>query len=85
MQKNLAIFSITDRKSCQAPEDNGLVNGRIAVNNWLPDVCEIRGIYAPPHFSSNFRIAVRFNDRQATTAHWIWRPDRLTRMAVLEN
>ncbi|MBO4345899.1 MAG: hypothetical protein J5833_09080 [Victivallales bacterium] len=83
MKTTLDIFSITDRQSCQAPEDNGLVNGRIAVNSWLPDVCEIRDIYAPPHFSSNFRIAVRFNDRQATTSHWIWRPDCLTRMAVL--
>ena len=85
MGNNLNIFSITDRTSCQAPEDNGLVNGRIAVNTWFPDACEVRGIYAPPHFSSNFRIAVRFNDRQATTAHWIWRPDCLTRTAVLEN
>ena len=83
MKNPLVLFSITDKQSCHAPEDNGLVNGRIAVNSWLPDVCEIRDIYAPPHFSSNFRIAVRFNDRQAVTSHWIWRPDCLTRMAVL--
>ena len=83
MNNNLNIFAMTNRESCQAPEDNGLVNGRIAINPWQPDVAEIRGLFAPPHFSSNFRLAMRFNDRQAATTFWEWRPDRLTRRSNL--
>ncbi|MBQ6474128.1 MAG: hypothetical protein IJJ33_19220 [Victivallales bacterium] len=80
MNDLLNMFAMTERESCQAPEDNGLVNGRIAVNSWLPDVAEIRGLFAPPLFSNNFRLAMRVNDRQIATAHYEWRPDRLTRI-----
>ena len=80
MHDLLKMFAMTDRESCQAPEDNGLVNGRIAVNSWLPDVAEIRALFAPPLFSNNFRLAMRVNDRQVATAHYEWRPDRLIRI-----
>ena len=83
MLPTIDIFSMTEREFCQAPEDNGLVNGRMAVNSWLPDVAEIRALYAPPHFSTNFRLAMRLNDRQVATSHFEWRPDRLLRIGRL--
>ena len=83
MNDLLKMFAMTDRESCQAPEDNGLVNGQLAVNSWLPDVAEIRALFAPPLFSNNFRMVLRVNDRQVTTVHYEWRPDRLARTGTL--
>ncbi|NLG14148.1 MAG: hypothetical protein GX561_08090 [Lentisphaerae bacterium] len=73
------IFAIKASESIISPEDSGLVNGKIAVNGWLHDLAEIRGIYAPPFFSDDFKSVVRFNGKRVAACDNLWEPDQLTR------
>lgn len=73
------MFSIRGEDSIIAPEDSGLVNGLIATNGWLHDIAEIRGLYAPPWFSDDFKLKIRFNGKTVHALKNLWEPDRLTR------
>lgn len=72
-------FSLKGENSIISPEDSGLVNGKIALNGWLHDVAEIRGVYAPPLFSDDFKLKIRFNGRTVAATKNLWEPDQLTR------
>ena len=72
-------FALKGDDSIISPEDSGLVNGKIALNGWLHDVAEIRGCYAPPLFSEDFRLKVRFNGKAVSSRKNLWEPDQLTR------
>lgn len=72
-------FSLKGENSIISPEDSGLVNGKIALNGWLHDVAEIRGFYAPPLFSDDFKLKIRFNGRTVAAQKNLWEPDQLTR------
>ena len=73
------MFSITDKESAMAPEDYGLINGHCTLNGWIEDVAEIRGFIAPPFFSPDFDLVLRFNDLRVAAAHHHWHPAMLTR------
>lgn len=73
------MFAVKGTDSIISPEDSGLVNGKIAVNGWLNDLAEIRGIYAPPFFSDDFKLIIRFNGRRIAATGNLWEPDKLTR------
>lgn len=72
-------FGIRGENSIIAPENLGLVNGKLALNGWYPDVAEIRGLFAPPHFSGDFLLKVRFDGHPAAAGSYTWEPDMLTR------
>ena len=72
-------FSLKGENSIISPEDSGLVNEKIAVNGWLHDVAEIRGVYAPPLFSDDFKLKIRFNGKTVAARKNLWEPDQLTR------
>ena len=73
------MFAITDKESAMAPEDYGLINGHATLNGWIGDVAEIRGFIAPPFFSPDFDLVLRFNDLRIAAAHHRWHPAMLTR------
>ena len=79
----LPDFSMSGTDSILMPEDCGLVNGQLTLNGWLTDVAAIRGIYAPPVFSDNFQLFIRFNGRRISAASNRWAPDGLKRVGIL--
>ena len=73
------LFSIRKRDSIISPEDLGSVNEKIALNGWFNDIAEIRGVYAPPYFSDDFKLKIRFNGFTADASDYTWEPDRMIR------
>ncbi|MBE6389786.1 MAG: hypothetical protein E7043_06395 [Lentisphaerae bacterium] len=73
------MFAIKGSDSIISPEDSGLVNGKIAVNGWMHDLAEIRTLYAPPFFSDDFKLVIRFNGKRAAATGNLWEPDQFTR------
>lgn len=61
------------------PEDCGLINGYFTLNGWFTDVAMIRGIYAPPYFSSDFLLSVYFGGKRVHADSYRWAPDVLIR------
>ena len=59
--------------------DLGLVSEKIAFNGWYHDVAEIRGLYAPPYFSDDFRLKLRFDGKTVGADDYTWAPDCLVR------
>ena len=76
-------FSMDGAASLLSPEDCGLVNGHITLNGWIDDVAAVRGVYAPPFFSDNFRLEVRFNGRRIAATATRWAPEALSRSGRL--
>lgn len=77
------FFTMTDKNSIIDPEDCGMVNGRLSLYGWLDEVTEIRWLYAPPFYSSDFRMTIRFDDLRLRTASYRWSPECLTRRGSL--
>ncbi len=76
-------FSLAGRDSILKPEHCGLVNTQLTLNGWYPDAVAIRGIFAPPLFSDNFRLECRINGSSVPTTDYTWAPDCLTRKGTL--
>lgn len=72
-------FSMDGEQSILFPQDCGLLNGHITLNGWYTDVAMIQGLYAPPLFSDNFQLQVRFNGRRVRATGYTWSPEVLTR------
>ncbi len=77
--RRLPNYSMKGDESILSPEDCGMINGKITFNGWLRDVASIRGIYAPPLFSNNFSLNVRFDGRSVRCEENCWAPDVLER------
>ena len=73
------VFAIKKSGSIISANDLGLVSEKIAFNGWYHDVAEIRGLYAPPYFSDDFRLKLRFNGKTVCADDYTWEPDRLVR------
>ncbi|MBE6357029.1 MAG: hypothetical protein E7058_07965 [Lentisphaerae bacterium] len=73
------MFAIKGVDSIISPEDSGLVNEKLAVNGWIHDAAEIRTLYAPPFFSDDFKLKIRFNGKTVPASDHLWEPDCLTR------
>lgn len=80
---HLPDFALRGEDSILFPEDCGLINGHITLNGWLSDVVAIRGVYAPPLFSDNFQMNIRFNGRRVPAGRNCWKPDMLSRAGRL--
>ncbi len=83
--KRLPDFSMRGTDSILRPEHTGLVNGQLTLNGWPDDVASIRGIYAPPYYSNDFQLNVRFNGRRVNASGYTWSPDVLTRCGTNGN
>ena len=83
--KRLPDFSMRGTDSILRPEHTGLVNGQLTLNGWPDDVASIRGIYAPPFYSNDFQLNVRFNGRRVNASGYTWSPDVLTRRGTIGN
>ncbi len=75
------LFAIRGKDSVISPDDLGLVNRKLALNGYYVDIAEIRGLWAPPYFSRDFRFRMRFNGRPVRSTDYLWAPDMLTRYA----
>ncbi|MBP5639493.1 MAG: hypothetical protein J6X55_08445 [Victivallales bacterium] len=83
--KRLPDFSMRGTDSILRPEHTGLVNGQLTLNGWPDDVASIRGIYAPPFYSNDFQLNVRFNGQRINASKYTWSPDVLTRYGTIGN
>ncbi len=73
------LFAIGSPTNRIAPVDCGLVNGHVTFNGWLDSVAEVRGIFAPPFYSADFRLSVCLNGENVRTISHLWRPEVLWR------
>lgn len=73
------LFAIKGADCIISPEDLGLVNTRMSMNGYFTDVAAIRGMYAPPMFSDDFRFYLRFNEKSMKAVDYKWSPVCLTR------
>ncbi len=73
------MYSMSSRDSILEPWDCGLANGHLTLTATMYDVAEVRGLFAPPYFSGDFRLVLRFNELAVRASGSQWRPDRLTR------
>lgn len=64
--------------------DLGVINRHITMNGWRHDLAEIRGLYAPPYFSREFRLEIRFDGQRIPARACFWQPCELTRKGVLD-
>ena len=64
--------------------DLGLVNGHITLNGWRYDLAEIRGLFAPPFFSCDFRLEIRFNGRRIPANNCFWQAVQLDRSGSID-
>ncbi len=74
-----ALFAIGSPANRISPADCGLVNGHVTFNGWLTDVAEVRGIFAPPFYSTDFDLILRVNGENVQTSSHVWRPEVLRR------
>ena len=72
-------FGLDSATSIMDPADLGLVNGQLSLNGWFSDIAAVKGLYAPPVFSDNFMLNIRFNGRRIAAAEYIWHPMELVR------
>ena len=75
----LSACGIRRQDAVIAPEDLGLVNEKLALSGWYHDVAELRGLFAPPYFSDDFRVKMRFDGRPVAADDYVWDPSTLTR------
>ncbi len=75
------MFAIRGKESIISPEDLGLINGKLTLNGYYVDIAEIRGLWAPPYYSRDFRFRMRFNGRPVRSSDYLWSPEMLTRYA----
>ncbi|MBP5638188.1 MAG: hypothetical protein J6X55_01825 [Victivallales bacterium] len=77
--KYSSIFAINGKDCILEPEDCGIVNGHLCMVTPYNDVAHIQSLYAPPLFSDDFFLYVRFNGKRVWTTDYVWEPDMLTR------
>ena len=74
-----ALFAIGSPENRMSPADCGLVNGHVTFRGWLTDVAEVRGIFAPPYYSTDFDLILRVNGDNVQASSHLWRPEVLRR------
>ncbi len=77
--KYSSIFAINGKDCILEPEDCGIVNGHLCMVTPYNDVAHIQSLYAPPLFSDDFLLYIRFNGKRVWTTDYVWEPDMLTR------
>ena len=82
--KDIRRYGMKIDDSLIEADDLGIVNRHITMNGWRHDLAEIRGLYAPPYFSREFRLEIRFDGRRIPARECFWQPCELTRKGVLD-
>ena len=77
-----SLFEIASPSNRISPVDSGLVNGHISFNGWLNDVGEVRGLFAPPYYSTDFTLIMRVNGENVRSTSHVWRPEVLRRIGT---
>lgn len=77
-----SLFAIGSPSNRISPSDCGLVNGHISFNGWLDDVGAVRGLFAPPYYSTDFTLALRVNGENVRASSHVWRPEVLRRIGT---
>ena len=76
------IFGINGKDCIIEPNDCGIVNGHLGLMTPYLDVAHICSLVAPPLFSDDFLLYVRFDGKRVWTTDYTWEPDRMTRVGV---
>ena len=66
-------------KSLMDAADLGIINGHITLNGLKDDTSAVKGLWAPPFFSDNFRMEIRFNGCRIAADKCFWQPQEIFR------
>ena len=78
-------FAIGKDKCLTGADDLGLINGYLTLNGRIEDVALIRGLYAPPYFCHDYKLAIIFDRTRVPCTDYTWRPEVLERRGTFKN
>src|SRR3954447_11747706 len=77
-------FALDGSRNILQEEHFGIVNGKLAASIPYRRVSEVRGLWAPPYVSSDFRLDVSVLGQPVATDRYTWHPFLVERTGTVQ-